>query len=320
MASLSEIRARLAAQDDKKAGNFSGGDKVVYPHWNIKEGESARLRFLPDQDPANDFFWIEKLTIKLPFSGVKGRADSKPLTVQVPCMEQYGEACPILAQVRPWYKDETLKETAGKYWKKKSYLLQGFVRENPIAEDETPENPIRRFVISPQIFASIRAALMDPELEEMPTDYNRGLDYIVSKTTKGTFADYSTSKWSRKETALTTEELKAVDDFGLFNLRDFLPKKPTEVELKAIVEMFEASVDGQLYDLDRWGAYYKPFGLGDSDNSNKTESKSDVKDNTVVSTKTETTPVKENAVAQTSSVTGSSRAQDILNQIKNRKK
>jgi hypothetical protein len=26
-------------------------------------------------------------------------------------------------------------------------------------------------------------------------------------------------------------------------------------------EMFEASVDGQPYDLERWGAYYRPFGL-----------------------------------------------------------
>jgi hypothetical protein len=40
-----------------------------------------------------------------------------------------------------------------------------------------------------------------------------------------------------------------------------LPKKPTEVELKVIKEMFEASVDGQAYDADRWGAYYKPAGL-----------------------------------------------------------
>jgi len=26
-------------------------------------------------------------------------------------------------------------------------------------------------------------------------------------------------------------------------------------------EMFEASVDGQAYDADRWGAYYKPRGV-----------------------------------------------------------
>jgi hypothetical protein len=47
----------------------------------------------------------------------------------------------------------------------------------------------------------------------------------------------------------------------LFNLADFLPKKPGEAELRIIKEMFEASVDGQPFDNERWGAYYRPWGL-----------------------------------------------------------
>ena len=41
----------------------------------------------------------------------------------------------------------------------------------------------------------------------------------------------------------------------------FLPKKPGEVELKVIKEMFEASVDGQSYDTERWGQYFRPAGV-----------------------------------------------------------
>jgi hypothetical protein len=199
--------------------------------------------------------------IRLPFAGIKGQSDSKPVVVQVPCVEMYGDACPILAEVRTWFKDPGLEEMGRKYWKKKSYLFQGFVRENPLADDKTPENPIRRFVISPQIFNLIKAALMDPELESMPTDYTAGLDFTVTKTSKGGYADYSTSKWSRKETALTAQEQGAIDSFGLYNLTDFLPKRPGEVELKVLKEMFEASVDGQAYDPDRWSQYYKPSGF-----------------------------------------------------------
>ena len=92
---------------------------------------------------------------------------------------------------------------ANKYWKKRSYLFQGFVRQNPIGDDKVPSNPIRRFVISPQIFAIIKASIMDPEMEEIPTHYTRGLDFNVKKTSKGGYADYSTSNWARKETALT---------------------------------------------------------------------------------------------------------------------
>jgi hypothetical protein len=166
-----------------------------------------------------------------------------------------------LAEVRPWYKDESLKEMANKYWKKRSYLFQGFVRQNPIGDDKTPANPIRRFIISPQIFTIIKSSLMDPEMEELPTDYMRGLDFNVKKTSKGGYADYSTSTWARKESALTEAEQLAIESHGLYNLADFLPKKPSEAELRVIKEMFEASVDGQPYDNERWGQYYRPYGL-----------------------------------------------------------
>jgi len=262
MASLSEIRARLAAAESNKGGQSSnGGDNAIYPHWNMEEGASALLRFLPDGNNKNTFFWVERAMIRLPFNGVKGEMDTKQVQVQVPCVEMWGEACPILAEVRTWFKDKSLEEMGRKYWKKRSYVFQGFVRENPMADDKSPENPIRRFIIGPQIFATIKSALMDPELEEMPTDLLRGLDFRVAKTSKGGYADYNTSKWSRKESALTEAEQAAVDKHGLFDLSTFMPKKPTDVELKVMKEMFEASVDGQPYDTERWGQYFRPAGI-----------------------------------------------------------
>jgi hypothetical protein len=271
MASLSEIRARLAAAESNKGGQTTGGDNAIYPHWNMDEGASATVRFLPDGDPKNTFFWVERAMIKLPFAGIKGEMESKQVQVQVPCVEMWGEACPILAEVRPWFKDKSLEDMGRKYWKKRSYLFQGFIRENPLGDDKTPENPIRRFIIGPQIFATIKGALMDPELEELPTDLLRGLDFRITKTSKGGYADYSTSKWARKESSLSEAEQTALAQFGLFNLNEFLPKKPTEVELRVIKEMFEASVDGQPYDMERWGQYYRPAGVqapaGGSNNS-----------------------------------------------------
>ena len=265
MASLAEIRARIAAQENKSnnSGSTQQSDNSIYPHWNMDEGTTATLRLLPDADSKNTFFWVERQIIKLPFNGVKGDPNVKQVVVQVPCVEMYndGTTCPILAEVRPWYKDESLKELANKYWKKRSYLFQGFVRQNPIGDDKTPANPIRRFIISPQIFTIIKSSLMDPEMEELPTDYMRGLDFNIKKTSKGGYADYSTSNWARKESALTEAEQAAIEAHGLYNLSDFLPKKPGEAELRIMKEMFEASVDGQPYDLERWGQYYRPYGL-----------------------------------------------------------
>ena len=265
MASLAEIRARIAAQENKSTSGSTQkqSDNSIYPHWNMDEGTTATLRLLPDADNTNPYFWVERQIIKLPFNGVKGDSNIKRIEVQVPCVEMYDPKaqCPILTEVRPWYKDETLKEMANKYWKKRSYLFQGFVRQNPLGDDKVPANPIRRFVISPQIFTIIKASLMDPEMEELPTDAMRGLDLNIKKTSKGGYADYSTSNWARKESPLTEVEQSAIEAHGLYNLAEFLPKRPGEAELKIIKEMFDASVDGQPYDLERWGSYYRPWGL-----------------------------------------------------------
>ena len=260
MATLAEIRAKLQASSQQNTGGSSGGDNAIYPHWNIAEGQTATVRFLPDADPNNTFFWIERAMIKLPFAGVKGEANSKPVTVQVPCMEMWGETCPILTEVRPWFKDKSLEDMGRKYWKKKSYLFQGYVVDSQYKEDKTPENPIRRFIIGSQIFNIIKAALLDPDMEELPTDTLRGVDFRIVKTSKGGYADYSTSQWARRERALNDAEQAALTQHGAFNLKDFLPKKPGDVELKVMKEMFEASVDGEAFDMDRWGQYFKPAG------------------------------------------------------------
>ena len=320
--SLAEIRAKLASQENRGSGNTMGGDNGIYAHWNIQEGTTARVRFLPDANTKNTFFWVERLMIRLPFAGVKGQVDSKPTVVQVPCVEMYGDACPVLAEVRTWFKDASLEDMGRKYWKKKSYLFQGFVRDNPINEDKTPENPIRRFVISPQIFNLVKNALMDPELENLPTDYEGGLDFNIKKTSKGGYADYSTSTWARKESALTQDELQAIEQYGLYNLGDFLPKKPSDAELKIIKEMFEASVNGEAYDAERWGAYYKPAGFQTSaDSAPRTES--------APAPAPKPAPVVEDveeeasepvASAPVEAKPSSQRAEDILAMIRNRQK
>ena len=333
MASLAEIRAKLQEAQNNAGGNqrTGGGDNAIYPHWNIQEGQESVVRFLPDGDTNNTFFWVERAMIKLPFAGIKGETDSRNVQVQVPCVEMYndGTACPILSEVRPWFKDKSLEDMGRKYWKKRSYIFQGFVVDDPLNE-EVPSNPIRRFIIGPQIFQIIKGALMDPELEELPTDYLRGVDFRIKKTSKGGYADYSTSTWSRRERSLTEDENAAVSANGLFNLSDFLPKKPTDVELKVMHEMFEASVDGEAYDPDRWSQYFRPAGMAQRTGDPNTQSSAPSAP--VASTPApapmpeatpapvvEATPEPTPAPAAESADDGGSRAQDILAMIRERK-
>ena len=87
MATLAEIRAKLKSQEVNRSTSSTGGDNAIYPHWNINEGSEAVVRFLPDKDQGNTFFWTERNMIKLPFAGIKGQTDSRPIQVQVPCMD-----------------------------------------------------------------------------------------------------------------------------------------------------------------------------------------------------------------------------------------
>ena len=274
MATLAEIRKKLLEQENIKGGNFVT-DNAIFPFWNMKEGSTSIFRYLPDANTDNVYFWRERQMIRIPFSGIKGRSESKPLTVTVPCAEMWSDIrCPIHDEIRPWFKDSSMEDLARKYWKKKSYLFQGFVTETDMQEDNTPDNPIRRFIINPSIFNIIKAALMDPDFAEIPTDYEAGTDFKLVKTQKGQYADYSTSNWARRERSLNETERAAIDKYGLFNLDDFMPKKPSEKELEIIQQMFEASIDGDLYDPDRFAEFFKPAGLNsnNNDSDNKTES------------------------------------------------
>lgn len=270
--SLAEIRARLLEQENKMSSNrTSGGDNSIFAFWNIPENSTTTLRFLPDGDDTNTFPWRERQMIRLEFAGVKGGDENKRVVVTVPCMEMWKETCPIHAEIRPWFKDKSLEDLGRKYWKKKSYIFQGFVVDTKLQEDNLPENPIRRLIINPSIFNIVKSALMDPEMENLFTDYENGTDFRLTKTSKGQYADYSTSSFARRERGLNEKELQAIADHGLFNLNDFMPKKPSKEEVDVIYDMFKASVDGELYDPELWSNYFRPagvsFGNTDGDSS-----------------------------------------------------
>jgi hypothetical protein len=173
---------------------------------------------------------------------------------------------------------------------------------------------------------------MDPEMENLPTDYAGGLDFNIKKTSKGGYADYNTSTWARKESSLNSDEAEAVETHGLYNLADFLPKQPGEVELQVMKEMFEASVDGQPYDPDRWANYFKPAGFqaGSGSTGEEVTAKPVAQARPAVAAPApvaETQPWEDDAaeaaeapvVTPAAAKPSSQRAEDILAMIRNRK-
>ena len=345
MATLAEIRAKLMAESQKQGGGArsGGGDNAIFPHWRAPDNSTTVVRFLPDADNNNTYFWRERAVIKMPFSGIVGETDSKPVIVEVPCMEMYGEkeVCPILQEARGFYKLEKTEAAKGdlakakeynelgsRYWKKRSYLMQGFVVDSKLVEDRVPENPIRRFTISPSIFPLIPKALMDQEIPHLVTDYVNGLDFKIVKT-GGVRADYKTSGWARRERALSDAEMSAINQYGLFDLKSFLPKRPGEVELKVAMEMLEASLAGEAFDKERWGNYFKPRETKFGVKSNEGDDDYDItpvsapKSTTVVASAPVVNEISDDvaaAVIATAPTNGdaATRAQDILAKIRSR--
>lgn len=306
------IRAILQAQEKPKDNN-SKNFGAVYPFWNLKHGETATVRFIPDGDTSNTLPWVENQQINLSFPGIIGETP-RSVTFKVPCMEMYSLADPILAHIRKekWFDDEEMKDTGSKYWKKYSYLMQGFIAEDGIGESETPDNPIRRFVFSKQVFNPIRSGYADPDFEEAVDDYQEGIDFTIRCEPNGQWNNYSTSGFKRKSRSLSQPEIEAIETHGLNNLSDFRPKQPTAEESAEIYEMFEASVAGEFYDPSRWGHLpWRPRGV---DANAATTPKAQAP---AVS---KPAAVTENTTQDTVSTTPQVQANDILERIRNKNK
>jgi hypothetical protein len=102
-----------------------------------------------------------------------------------------------------------------------------------------------------------------------------------------------------------------------------LPKKPTDVELKVMKEMFEASVDGKAFDMERWGQYFRPAGMqapagaaADADEDVPVAKPAPVAKAPVDDLDDEDTPVATAPVAKPAE--GNKKAEDILAMIRSR--
>ena len=176
--SLEKMRKLLTAKNPELATQAikPRADTSIYPHWEMEVNATSTIRFLPDANFDNPFFWVERDVIKLIFQGIKGNPEIKHIQVQVPCMEMYDEECPVLQEVRTWMKDPTLEEMARRYWKKRSYFYQGFVRESAFLELDAPANPVRQFIIGPQTFVNTHS--YDHKILDVYVDFVTPLLYL----------------------------------------------------------------------------------------------------------------------------------------------
>jgi hypothetical protein len=274
---LEETRRKLlemknrGKQLSQENNTLPQGFRRIYPHWDMQVGESCILRFVPDGDENRTFFQ-EHFENPIPFVGTTENP-TKPVTIYVPCSESplYGGAkahpCPIQRRIQTenWYKIESMIPVARKYYRRASFHLQGFVRQNPIKSDlqaiEAANNSdgaglarLRQFVFVKSLFNTVAQFLEDPDLDTLPTDFEVGRNFRITVSSVGDYKNYSGS-FSSAATPLLPEERAWIEKHGIPTISSLLPPLPSPEEQKEHYAMFEASLNGELLDVERFGHY-----------------------------------------------------------------
>lgn len=239
--SLADIQAAFSTPKNDNEGG-SNRPNNYYPFWNMKVGEQAIIRFLPDKSDDNPMgFIVEKLMHTLEINGEKK---------SIPCLKMYGDDCPICKVSSSYYKEND-NTNGKKYWRKKQHLAQALIVEDPLPSnpetDETHENKVRFVALGYQLFNVIKEAFEGGELDELPYAFENGCDFIIKKTKQGEYDTYAiASRFARKSRNLSDEEVSMVRQ-EMIDLKSLLPPKP---EIEKVEAMLEASLTGGEYSDD----------------------------------------------------------------------
>jgi hypothetical protein len=226
-------------------------DNNFFHYCDVGENSSVKTKILFDGNH------VERLLIPLKFSGIEGVCD-EPVTVTVPCMEMYDEPCKIQSKVNKWFREDSTSQLVKQYRKRRSYIFQGFVGD-----------VLKKFIFSHGLYRSmintcpyytsnhfdfilrLKAAIKKSKYTWF--DFN-----IVKSDHPSGFADYSDSECLSKKGTLNLAQQAFIDHYGLFDLSQDMPPKPSYTAQLVMYDMFEASVNGEKYDYDKWGEYFPP--------------------------------------------------------------
>lgn len=237
---LAALKAAFG-KPDNDGGQREQFQSSYYPFWNMKPGQKAVVRFLPDLDDSNARgFLVEKVFHNLMINGQKKT---------VPCLTMYGEDCPVCKISQEYYKNKD-EVNGKKYWKKKQYIAQALIVEDPLPADESTgekhEGKVRYIALGYQLYNIIKEAFAseDDPLEEIPYNFDGGYDFVIKKTEQGEYASYTVgTKFLSKQRSLTEDELASADE-GMIELATLLPKNPGVEKVQA---MLDADLNGGSY-------------------------------------------------------------------------
>jgi len=236
---IEQMRAAFKQNESSSDSEFTNN---YYPFWLMPNDAQAVVRFLPDGNENNPMgFFVEKRMHNLVINGEKK---------SVPCLTTYGEDCPICKVSSAFYgksTDPKKKDAWGlkgkAYWRKKQYLTQAIVLEDPLPANvetgETYAGKVCCLALGFQLYTIIKEASMSGELDTVPFLFKNGVDFTIKKSAQGEYSTYAMgSRFSRKNRDLTDDEVALAQEH-MIDLSTLLPKKP---ELERVEQMLAASL------------------------------------------------------------------------------
>jgi hypothetical protein len=229
---LEQLKEKFKKDEEEKNGRNKSKESY-YPFWQMDFDKQCQVRFLLDANQNNpNMYYVEKKEHTLSING----EDKK-----FPCLTMYGEECPICSLASKFYsaakkfpKDsEEQKENQKKgkyYYRDRRYLMQGFIKSDPLPPSTDRENQalnnIKIFQIGNELYQIIDSQMKRIIIEdsEDPFDLKTGYDFIIQKTKKRAedkdMASYTSSTFARKPSETD------LGDKTPFDLANFLPEKP----------------------------------------------------------------------------------------------
>ncbi len=233
--SIDTIGDLQKAFEDNESGSKRSFTNNYYPFWEMPEGTHAVVRFLPDGNDENPLgFVVEKRMHNLTINGEKK---------SVPCMTMYGEECPICKVSKAFY-DKGDEDRGKQYWRKRQYLTQAIIVEDPLPPDqqtkETYEGKVCCLALGFQLYNIVKDAIKSGELDDVPYKFKNGVDFIIKRSKQGKFSTYTVgSKFMRKNRDLSDDEVALAQEH-MIDLSTLLPRQP---QLEKIQEDLTASLN-----------------------------------------------------------------------------
>lgn len=219
---LRSIQDHFSAQATK--GGEAGSSHKYYALGKVEVDSAVTLRWLPDQNLDNPMgFLKEIINHNLKVNGQDKR---------IACLEMYGETCPVCEQAKQFFNNNQ-NALGSAFWKKKNYIGQAIIIDDPLKEEVDPTNPIKLVSVGKQILSIIKEAIVSGDIEQDPDAYKGGYNFIIKKTKggakpdgSGNFPTYNVgTRFSPKQSDVP-DQLVDVIKPNLLNLDTLLPAKP----------------------------------------------------------------------------------------------